>query len=356
MQSNADFVKHFINPRPEKAKAVVAGFKGDPKAPKAPGWKVFTPIIEMPSGKTRWSGPVGPTSAPRLNTYMGVSSFYPIDDPKKGVGYYRRKAGFAALHALMLDDLGTGPGAKMPMSAAPCDYTALIETSPDNYQAWIKLDPPLEDQEKATRLINAMISQGLLQPADPGMRGVARLGRMPNGINGKEKYLDDEGNPWQVRLDAWHPSISYSAEELIEELKLNLDQVEGGGSARRRLNPEQAEAARTAMGESDPYLQVLSDLGLVEDPTAVPWEDTFKVEVTCPWIDEHTDRADTGTAYFVGGGFRCHHGHCKDRTFGTVRRWLALRHGIDVERLDLELQRLRIRRDMAALTAEVSHG
>jgi hypothetical protein len=36
-------------------------------------------------------------------------------------------------------------------------------------------------------------------------------------------------------------------------------------------------------------------------------------DIVCPWIDEHTNRADTGTAYGCGQGFVCHHGHCQDR-------------------------------------------
>lgn len=40
-----------------------------------------------------------------------------------------------------------------------------------------------------------------------------------------------------------------------------------------------------------------------------------KHDVTCPWVHEHTDQLDTGTAYFEpselfqAGGFKCQHSH-----------------------------------------------
>ncbi|MAE50888.1 MAG: hypothetical protein CMH27_03680 [Micavibrio sp.] len=42
-------------------------------------------------------------------------------------------------------------------------------------------------------------------------------------------------------------------------------------------------------------------------------------ELTCPWLHEHTDQIDSGTAYFEPdenypiGGFKCLHGHCAHR-------------------------------------------
>ncbi len=44
-----------------------------------------------------------------------------------------------------------------------------------------------------------------------------------------------------------------------------------------------------------------------------------KHDITCPWVNEHTDQIDGGTAYFESdetwpiGGFKCLHGHCSHR-------------------------------------------
>jgi hypothetical protein len=53
--------------------------------------------------------------------------------------------------------------------------------------------------------------------------------------------------------------------------------------------------------------------------------------IICPWRHTHTDSDITGTAYFepsanncMSGGFRCHHGHCRDRDIRMLLRFLAI--------------------------------
>jgi len=69
----------------------------------------------------------------------------------------------------------------------------------------------------------------------------------------------------------------------------------------------------------DAILKSLRKLGLVLDgprDTAMGWG----FDIRCPWVDEHTDRAETGTVYVAGAGkFKCQHGHCSDRTVEDVR-------------------------------------
>ncbi len=65
---------------------------------------------------------------------------------------------------------------------------------------------------------------------------------------------------------------------------------------------------------------------------------TEKVDITCPWVNKHTDKIDDGAAYFAGGGFRCHHAHCEHRRGRDLEDWLRQR-GEDVDRLK------RVRRD-----------
>jgi hypothetical protein len=55
-----------------------------------------------------------------------------------------------------------------------------------------------------------------------------------------------------------------------------------------------------------------------------PWH-----SITCPWVNEHTDRADSGTAIAdpspdnnFAGGFQCHHGHCEGRTMSDMWLWV----------------------------------
>ncbi len=130
------------------------------------------------------------------NNYLGCSSFYPGDDGS----FKARKAQFAACHFLMLDDLGT----KVPLDRLDgFELSWLIETSPGNYQGGIILDAPITDGAVAVRLLNAVIDAGL---CDAGATGpLSRWARLPVAINGKPKYADDAGAPFQCRLIEWRP-------------------------------------------------------------------------------------------------------------------------------------------------------
>ena len=59
-------------------------------------------------------------------------------------------------------------------------------------------------------------------------------------------------------------------------------------------------------------------------------------DVSCPWADEHTDPADDRATVFilVDGymNFKCHHGHCADRTGKDLLKYLQ-EHIIDFDTL-----------------------
>ena len=307
---NQEFMCGMFPVLPHEARAVVCGFPGDPNNPPEYAWAVKpVGINDLGNLRALIDG--------SLNNYVAVSSFYPDDSGK----YRRRKTQFAALHAVMIDDLGDGIGSKMDIGLLRVDPTVMIETSPNNYQAWLRLDPPISDGNVAWRLIKAMIKQGLMASIDPGMDGVTRVGRLPMGINGKPKY-----GGWQCRAVDVDYSIVFSAEQLIEAFGLDLGAVKGRAGPRSPVKIDPGD---------DPYLAVLNDLGMVTGEPEI-YEGSVKFSIECPWIEEHTDRADTGTAYFIGGGFCCHHGHCQGRRFADVKQWMMQTHGLDVAALERE--------------------
>ena len=71
--------------------------------------------------------------------------------------------------------------------------------------------------------------------------------------------------------------------------------------------------------------------------TALKNKDLYKIakgqgkhEIICPWIEQHTDGADGGTAYFEPdetyplGGFHCFHEHCANRHIQDLLGWLDI--------------------------------
>jgi len=315
--TNAEFLEAMFADLPDGAAAMVCGFPGDPK-----------PAEPTADERKRWFarpwmfGEPLRRCGPALNNYVAVSSFHP--DPELGE-YRRRKANFARLHAVMLDDLGDGPGAKLPMRHADrLPVSVLVETSPRNFQAWLFLEPSADtdDREAAERLIDRMIEQGLAADTDPGMSGVTRYGRLPVGVNGKSKYLD-KGQPFRVRLVRWNPEFRYTVAQVAQAFGLDL--------ARRTIRsantlPRPDDAVLAERGDGfGALLELMAHAGLYQAALG-----EGRHAVTCPWVHEHGGQDKSGTVLIEPseknkwrGVFRCQHGHGKGLYIDDVLLWFA---------------------------------
>jgi hypothetical protein len=248
-----------------------------------------------------------PHNIPRIdrrlaNTYCTVSTYRPGPDGR----YRRRKANFAAMHAVMIDDIGT----KIEESAIALPATVRIETSPGNCQDWLKLDPPITDMALAERLVDRMIAAGLTASGeDPGMKGVTRYGRLPQGVNTKPRPT----GPWLHRVVEVREDHAYTADEIAEAYELDTSPP-----------PPPRKVVVADPSRLPDALAWLQALGLYKAPMADGWHD-----ITCPWVDEHTGQIDSGTAYrdpapenHGFGAFKCHHGHCEHRRVGSLFRFI----------------------------------
>jgi hypothetical protein len=289
--TNAEFLSAVFPHLPEGAFPAVCSKDGDPTLG---GW---------PASRTAQA--TGNLSA-TTNNYLACSSFYPCDDGSSRA----RKAQFAACHFVMLDDLGT----KVPLGRLG-DFALswLIETSPGNHQGGILLSEPLTDGEAAVRLLNALIEAGL---CDAGATGpLSRWARLPVAINGKPKYTSEDGTPFQCRLIEWRPDVRYTPQEIAARLDLDLAPT---GQRKKTTKPSQpthgsnneTDDVLTPKAQENPVLTTLKTWGLYKTPLG-----SGKHDITCPWVQEHTDGLDTGAAYFEPeedypvGGFCCQHSH-----------------------------------------------
>jgi hypothetical protein len=283
---------------------VICAIPGDPEMAERKAW----------AGRPWWPGKKLPKHERNAfltgNAYLTISSFRALPD-----GYRpRRKENFAAMHGVMIDDVGT----KVPPERAKrLPLSALVETSPGNFQGWLflKQDSDSRDRDIAARLLDRMIAAGLTADgADPGMRGVTRLGRLPIGINGKAKY----GTPFPVRCVEFAPDRRYSIREIAEAFALDMQAAPA--------QPPRAVTRAEALDALDAFEALLWCLGEAElydgrPPSASGW-----IEIRCPFEDEHSAITATGTALAVPsaanewqGGFVCHHGHCSGAVTGTKR-------------------------------------
>jgi hypothetical protein len=286
-----------------EARPLVVSFKGNPAIVHRKAW-FGRPWIDGINMATEL-----PADA---NNYFSLAVFRPDE-----AGQYRRqKARFQALHAVMLDDVGS----KVDMERLTLPPSWLLETSPRNCQAGYLLREPLNDGLVADRLMNAIVAAGLCDPGANGPR--ARLARLPVAINGKHSPV------FRCRMRVWSPGLRYSVEELADGLQLEMTQAgrpKRQGRRERQEHPTDGDPVWIPRPIENAVLVALRDRGLYKVPLG-----EGKHDISCPWITEHTGQVDGGTAYFEPddlwpiGGFKCYHGHCIGRHVRDLLRVLDI--------------------------------
>ena len=282
---------------------IVVSFSGNPGQMESGSWQGVP-----------WDDKNG--ESPKLqadnNNYFSLAVFRPDEAGR----YRRRKTSFVALHAIMLDDLG----GKVPMERMTLAPSWLLETSPGNYQAGFILAEPLGDGLLADKLVQAVVTAGLCDPGASGPR--TRLARLPSGHNGKHTP------PFSCQLRIWEPERRYSPEEIALGLQFDMAggkrrSREGGGTVTETL--VDGDTIWIPRPEDNIVVRTLRDRGLYKVPLG-----EGKHDITCPWVDEHTDHIDSGTAYFEPddlwpiGGFKCFHGHCQQRSIRDLLTFLGI--------------------------------
>ncbi len=293
--SNIDFICHAFKSCATDETPWVAGFQGD---------------LATASHSVWFGGSALPLPAfirPSHNNYVCISTFKRAADGN----YRRRKDCFSGLHVVLLDDLGT----KISFDKLRLEPSCLVETSPGNFQAWLFLNEPERCQQRAEALINGLISSGA---TDEGAGNITRFGRLPVGVNGKAKYADENGKPFVQRVAKWAPERSHSADEVANAYSITL-------SITARTHIYTGQNRIPPAHSADGYIDSLVWAGLyLEELRGI--EGAHRI--VCPWHNGHTGGDTTGTVYFSPtegnswqGGFKCQHGHCKDRNIHDFNRF-----------------------------------
>lgn len=271
----------------DKAQPLFCGFPDDPG------------LMKYWTANTMKSGKLPSVINASNNCYFSLATFK-LDPEGK---YKAQKALVVASYAILLDDIQTKSrdDVKLPLSWK-------IETSPGNYQGGLILNPPCEDRELYEQVVSALGDAGW---SDPGAKGAARWSRLPCGKNTKAKYLVNGAAP-TVTLTEFHPERRYSIEQVIDAFALQLDPV--------------GKKKKSNTGSKDPVLAALKSRSLWKSEL-----EAGKHDITCPWVDEHTDGVDHGTAYYEpntsnlnAGGFNCQHGHCISRDIADLKEYLGI--------------------------------
>jgi hypothetical protein len=285
------------------ARPLVVTFTGDPHAVQRKMWR----------GNPWLAGSGGTSELPGLaNNYFSLA----LLRPDQAGNYRRRKVDFAALCAVMLDDVGT----KVALDRLTLPPSWLLETSPGNHQAGYLLQDPLVEGEAADQLMKSIIAAELCDPGSGGPQ--TRLARLPVAVNGKHTP------PFTCRMVTWSPDRRYSVAELVHGLGFELRSTARHKSQVRRGTPQgsiDGDPVWIPRPDENSVLVALRERGLYKMPIG-----NEKHDITCPWVQEHTGAADGGTAYFEPddtwpiGGFKCLHGHCVDRNVRDLLHFLGI--------------------------------
>lgn len=244
--------------------------------------------------------------SPRANNYFNIST-YPLGTTSA------KKDAVVAVHALVLDDIGTK--SQIPLVGP----TYAIETSQGNSQYAYVFDAPLEDLDEFDQLQDLIVGAGY---GDAGAKGAARWVRMPGSINGKTDHVDEDGNPFKVRLTIWNPEKRFSPADLIEQFGIKPALV--APAAKAAPQPVVSDVYMPQAAEN-PVVTALKAAGLYKHALG-----NGAHAITCPWCSEHTDQVDDGACFFEPsaayplGGSKCHHGHCTHRKLKDTLEYLGL--------------------------------
>ena len=123
----------------------------------------------------------------------------------------RRRSDLARTCALVLDDIGTKVDEARVKQMLP-PPSAILETSPGNFQWVYILDGGADPQEAATaleRLAAAAVT-------DAGAKDASHVFRLPGSINDKAAVLErNGGQPWSARVTLWEPQRRYTLDEIV---------------------------------------------------------------------------------------------------------------------------------------------
>ena len=300
--TNDEFLAAVFHTLSGDQKPITCGFEGHPKDVDPRGWSGNPWIIGITIFLLCF------------NNYFSLASF----NPDAGGYWRRRKENFSALHAIMLDDIGTKAAGLDRLNLPP---SWRLETSPGNFQVGYIFSAPVTDVLAAEKLMKAIIAAGL---CDPGASGpLTRYARLPVGVNGKHDP------PFSCRLVDLNPDLRYTLEQIIDGLQLDystetskLPVKRSPGSKRVASNMDDLHVVRAA---ENPVITAFKAQGLYVKPLG-----DGKHEIICPWQHEHTGGTGGGTAYwepsasFPLGGFKCQHGHCAGRHIRDLLEHLGI--------------------------------
>lgn len=240
------------------------------------------------------------------NSYVCISSSIQTKNPKTGeLRYWRGESSFARGHGFFIDDVGNGKGSKGGLLLETVESmlapTAVVETSPNNFQCWYFFEEPIQNMRLFKSFLYSFVDQ-VLEGAggDVTIKDVARYGRIPIGYNNKRladgsyKYADENGQPFRVRLVYADYTRRYSIDEISKAFHFEI------AVQRPKVIDFDATEYQCDSFWLEMAVQELNKLGMGEGSDGeVVMNQSGKYRIRCPWGHEHHN-GDPFGAYIRG--------------------------------------------------------
>ncbi len=232
------------------------------------------------------------------NQYFTISLFNETHDNLAR----RRKELFKATYCIVIDDVGE----KIPLDLM-LDKIApswILETSPGSQQWGYILSEPCSNRIMVENLLSGLVTKLCPNGIDSGMMGVTRYVRLPEGWNTKaSKIALNHGQSFKCNMIIWQPNIKASMDLLSLAFDIDLTK---SNKINFSTNYDYVDDNYVA---NHPAWQNLIIKDIITDG---------RCDISCPWSHEHTDPADDRASVFIltDGfmAFKCHHGHCTERS------------------------------------------
>ena len=242
------------------------------------------------------------------NQYFTISLFDETSDQQAR----RRKELFKATYCIVIDDVGE----KIPLDLL-LDKPApswILETSPGSQQWGYILDDPCKERAIVENMLSGLVSTICPEGIDSGMMGVTRYVRLPEGYNTKKsKRLLNGGKIFKCKMILWQPSVKVSISDLAEAFNIDLTKSSKYSKSADYEMLEDHYASRHPAWEQLEIKNIINE---------------GHYDVSCPWSDSHTDPSDDRATVFIHAdgyiSFKCHHGHCLERTGVDVMNYLSV--------------------------------
>jgi len=144
------------------------------------------------------------------------------------------------------------------------------------------------------------------------MLGVTRYVRLPEGYNTKKsKVALNNGKIFKCRMIIWQPEIKVSIDDLADAFEIDLTK---SSKYSQSGDYDFLEDHYASQHPAWNHLEIKSII------------DEGHYDISCPWANEHTDPSDDrATIFILADGymsFKCHHGHCMNRTGQDLLNYL----------------------------------